>query len=170
MDKKDKTQTKKYSPELFDAIRKLMAFSSKPEDELDKIKSIGHGVNKKDILKVYQIIKSHDTEKDRLEKQKLLFEKPLIVPPGLNSAVLHFEAHFSVSGDDPIMILGPTGVGKSLFLYLARCLFKKKHQYDTIPPVIVEANCAHFSSGSGGLQSSPFRVIWPCGRGLHRRS
>ncbi len=109
-----------------------------------------YGFVRKDILKVFEIVKLHDTEEDQLEIEKLTFEKPLIVPPGLNSAYLHFEAHFAVSGDDPIMILGPTGVGKSMFLYLARRLFKKKHQYDTTPPIIVEANCAHFSSGDGG--------------------
>ena len=108
------------------------------------------GFKKKDILKVYDIVKSHYTEKDILEIEKLTFQKPLIVPPGLNSAVLHFEAHFAVSGDDPIMILGQTGVGKSMFLYLAKRLFKKQRQYDSSPSPIVEANCAHFTgSGSG---------------------
>ncbi len=117
-------------------------------DEL--VKAItGYGFKKNEIVKVYKIVKKHDTEEDRLVIEKLLYEKPLIVPPGLNPAVLHFEAHFNVSDDDPIMILGPTGVGKSLFLYLARKLFKKRHQYDTTPPIIVEANCAHFSSGDG---------------------
>jgi transcriptional regulator with GAF, ATPase, and Fis domain len=37
-----------------------------------------------------------------------------------------------------------------MFLYLAKRLFKKQHQYDSAPPRIVEANCAHFTgSGSG---------------------
>jgi transcriptional regulator with AAA-type ATPase domain len=105
---------------------------------------------KNDILTVYEIIKRHHTEKDRLEKEKLVDEKPLIVPPGLRSAVHHFEAHFAVSGNNPIMILGETGVGKSLFLYLSKQFFKEQHQYDTNPPTIVEANCAHFTSGGSG--------------------
>ena len=95
-------------------------------------------------------LKLHDTEKDRLEIEKLTFKKPLIVPPGLNSAVLHFEAHFAVSGDDPIMILGPDRCWEINVFVFAERLFKKQHQYDTTPPTIVEANCAHFTSGGGG--------------------
>lgn len=123
------------------------------EDEFKNIlvnSIIANDYKKNDILNVYEIIKKHDTEKDRLEMERLLFEKPLIAPPGLHQVILDFEAHFAVSGDDPIMILGPTGVGKSLFLYLARILFKKNHQYDETPPIILEANCAHFSSGGSG--------------------
>lgn len=71
--------------------------------------------------------------------------KPLIVPPSLNSAIVDFEAHFAVSENEPIMILGPTGVGKSLFLYLSRVLFISGYYGDLEIPPIVQANCAHFS-------------------------
>lgn len=114
---------------------------------IDSAKSYGY--EKNDIKKVLNFVKKHLNEDEIGEIRKLKFEKPLVVPPGLNIIVTAFEAHYAVSGDDPIMILGATGVGKSLLLYLSKQLFKDKHKYDLTPPAIIEANCAHFSSGDG---------------------
>jgi DNA-binding NtrC family response regulator len=43
------------------------------------------------------------------------------------------------------MILGPTGVGKRLLLYLAKRFFMKAHQNEERVPPIIEANCGHFA-------------------------
>jgi transcriptional regulator with AAA-type ATPase domain len=48
------------------------------------------------------------------------------------------------------MILGPTGAGKSMFLRMAKQLFKRCNETKKIKRPIVEANCAHFSSGDSG--------------------
>lgn len=89
-------------------------------------------------------IKNDLAREDQLEEEKLLFEKPLIVPPGLNKAILDFEAHFKISDDNPILILGDTGVGKSLFLYLLRKLFREKYKNEDVMRPILTANCSHF--------------------------
>ena len=87
-------------------------------------------------------------------RHRLLFEKLFIMPPNLQPAYINFEAHLAVSGKVPILILGPTGVGKSLFLYLAKNKFKKNNKDSEIAPPVVEANCAHFSGGSSGYEMS----------------
>ena len=110
-----------------------------------------YGVRKEIVLKAYGILEAHETKEQRSEVERLLHERPLIVPPGLNSIVLKFEAHFAVSGDEPVMISGPTGVGKSLFLYLAKRLFQKQHENDYKVPPVVEANCGHFASKTSDL-------------------
>lgn len=109
------------------------------------------GISENKVSKMIEAINKLEKETNEISTYKLLFKKPLIVPPGLNPAVMDFEAHFAVSGEEPIMILGSTGVGKSLFLYLAKRLFKKAHQNKEIVPPVVEANCAHFAGGSSGL-------------------
>ena len=109
------------------------------------------GISENKVSKMIEAINKLEKETNEINTYKLMFKKPLIVPPGLNPAVMDFEAHFAVSGEEPIMILGSTGVGKSLFLYLAKSLFKKVHQNKEIPPPVVEANCAHFAGGSSGL-------------------
>jgi transcriptional regulator with AAA-type ATPase domain len=114
------------------------------------IEKLSKVASKEDVLKAYEIIQKHDTEADRLEVKKLI-DKPLIVPPGLNSAVAQFESHFAVSREEPIMISGPTGVGKTLFLYLGKRLFKKQHNADEKVPPVVEANCGHFAGKSSDL-------------------
>ncbi|MBT4527746.1 MAG: sigma 54-interacting transcriptional regulator [Deltaproteobacteria bacterium] len=68
------------------------------------------------------------------------FEKINIVTPGLINKVFEFLAHLEVSEENPILISGPTGVGKSLFLnVLINFLRIKKKEVRII-------NCAHFDS------------------------
>jgi len=59
------------------------------------------------------------------------FEKINIVTPGLINKVFEFLAHLEVSEENPILISGPTGVGKSLFLnVLINFLRIKKKKYE----------------------------------------
>ncbi|MCU0614013.1 MAG: sigma-54 factor interaction domain-containing protein [Desulfobacterales bacterium] len=78
-------------------------------------------------------------------------DHPLVVPPGLRDAVRDFEAHWAVSDNEPIMVLGATGVGKSLFLHLSRQFFNEQHAGSKKQPPIVEANCGHFSGKHSDL-------------------
>jgi len=155
MSKVKKQQNKSYPRELFDAVRRITNYSIHSKVIFKKTINENHSelleiYKISEILEVYDIVESHTNKEDRDQEKKLLLKKPLIVPPGLNPAILDFKSHYAVAGDYPIMILGPTGVGKSLFLYLAKQFFKKEHQYDQNPPKIVEANCAHFSGGGEG--------------------
>jgi hypothetical protein len=80
------------------------------------------------------------------------FDNPFIVPPGIYQAVHDFEAHWCVSDKEPILVLGATGVGKSLFLHLSKQFFKKQNPTRRKKPVpIIEANCAHFSGARSDL-------------------
>lgn len=82
-------------------------------------------------------------------------KKRFIITPGLHSKVEQFEAHYKTAPQEPIMIVGDTGVGKSLFLLIAKILFRREHQEKDPkkrPYPIKEANCAHF----GGPNSDPY--------------
>jgi DNA-binding NtrC family response regulator len=94
-------------------------------------------------------VKNPDTPKKGDNEQDQLAE-PLLVPPGLSGAAYDFEAHWAVSDKEPVLILGETGVGKSLFLHLAKQLFRLKHKNEKELP-IVEANCGHFSGKHSDL-------------------
>lgn len=73
------------------------------------------------------------------------------IPPGLYHSAVTFGDHFVVAENYPIMIVGPTGVGKTLFLKIYEKLFLNEYKTaDKVPP-IVWANCAHF----GGKLSDP---------------
>jgi transcriptional regulator with AAA-type ATPase domain len=138
------TSKKKRTPELLDAIRTL---KNRDHFSIETIVKIlcKYGAKKNEVLKAYEIVKQHDKEIERIENAISIYKNPVIITPGLNKAVGDFESHFDVSGDEPIMVSGPTGVGKSLFLYLAKRLFLKKHENAEDVPPIVEANCGHFA-------------------------
>jgi len=142
-----KSKPNKIDDSLLDEIRNLLDLHRFYQDEIiDQIVEgcKAKGFKKEDVLKACEIIQKHQREEGRLEEEERLFENPLIVPPGLHKAVMDFEAHFAVSGKDPIMILGSTGVGKSLFLYYAKALYLKSHQNKKSFPPVVQANCGHF--------------------------
>ena len=63
-----------------------------------------------------------------------------IVPPELIHKVREFEAHYKVADRAPIMICGPSGVGKSLFLHIFKKLLREKHRENS---KIVTINCSH---------------------------
>jgi transcriptional regulator with AAA-type ATPase domain len=137
-------ESKTIDPVLFDSIRTLLYRDHLPIESIKEI-LVKSGARRGDISKAYKIILKHNTEADKKKEEKLIWEKPLLVPPGLSNAVCTFEDHFAVSGDQPIMILGPPGVGKTLFLYLAKQLFREAHQNEERVPPIIEANCGHFA-------------------------
>ncbi len=68
--------------------------------------------------------------------------KRLIVPPGLKHLIKEFEAHVDIAEDTPIMICGPSGSGKSLFLHIYKKLCQEKHGPNCR---IKTVNCSHFS-------------------------
>jgi len=69
-------------------------------------------------------------------------DKEWIVAPGLINEVKRFENLYKIAKDLPIMICGPTGVGKSLFVHIYRKLFKEEFRNKAKDPVRV--NCAAF--------------------------
>jgi len=93
------------------------------------------------------------SENKKEEKEKTT---KWILPPGLAIRVrMFFELYISLFQNKPhkhLLIQGPTGAGKSLFLDLFIDLFKIDHpnlEQKNIP--IITANCAHF----GGKASDP---------------
>ena len=77
-------------------------------------------------------------------------KKVLIVPPGLRKRYKTFKYHYWVANGAPVLILGPTGVGKTLFYQIYKHLFLKENP-DVTEDKIVRANCAHF----GNQESDP---------------
>ena len=68
-----------------------------------------------------------------------------IIPPGLRETFDLFLAHCEVAQNQPIMVVGDTGVGKSMFLHVFEKLYKEKYPESEV----TWANCAHFGSGRG---------------------
>lgn len=64
-----------------------------------------------------------------------------LVPPGLRSKIREFEAHTKIAGRSPIMICGPSGVGKSVFIHLFRKQYQLEHGPDS---KVITVNCSHF--------------------------
>lgn len=91
-----------------------------------------------------------------------LKKKNLFVPPGLTNAVNLFLAHLEMAKGKPVMIVGETGVGKTMFLEIAKFYYSKKNQGAQVDR-IVEANCAHF--GREGSDSNIARSeIFGCSK------
>lgn len=67
-------------------------------------------------------------------------EPKWVIPPGLDPYIPMFEAHYRSAERHPIIIVGPTGVGKKLFLEIFEKLF---HEGNKKGPV-KWANCASF--------------------------
>jgi transcriptional regulator with AAA-type ATPase domain len=75
-----------------------------------------------------------------------------IVTPGLTEYFFDFLYHCKAAESSPIMIVGPTGVGKSLFLHTYKKFFENEQRSKGIKrPIVVWANCSHF----GGVGSDP---------------
>jgi DNA-binding NtrC family response regulator len=71
-----------------------------------------------------------------------------IIPPGLYETFNEFIAHCEVAQDQPIMIVGDTGVGKSMFLHILGKLHEKRCKEKNNNSNIIWANCSHFGSGN----------------------
>ncbi|MBF0227973.1 MAG: sigma 54-interacting transcriptional regulator [Desulfobacterales bacterium] len=68
--------------------------------------------------------------------------KEWLVTPCLYEVVKKFEAYYKVNKTEPVLIIGDTGIGKTLFLKIFKKLYEDEHHEKSI--AIVEANCAHF--------------------------
>lgn len=90
---------------------------------------------------------SHVTQQEQTDRSKYKF----ILTPGLIGLVPLFEDHFNVAAGEPIMIVGPTGVGKTLFFDIAEALFNEETKKKSLHRPFIKANCAHF----GGQHSDP---------------
>ena len=64
------------------------------------------------------------------------------IPPGLDPTVEKFIALYKTVKNTPIMILGPSGVGKSLFLHIFEELKRKETQNRKSSKKPVRLNCA----------------------------
>jgi len=85
-----------------------------------------------------------ETKQDAAVKEG---EKIYIVPPELFPKVISYQAHYQVSKQGPIMIVGNTGVGKSLFLRISERLWLEKNKGKKV----VWENCAHFGAATGDI-------------------
>ncbi|MFO7667005.1 MAG: sigma 54-interacting transcriptional regulator [Desulfobacterales bacterium] len=77
------------------------------------------------------------------------------IPPGLMGAVDTFEDHYKIANGAPILIVGQTGVGKSLFLHIFEKLYREEHE-DEIAYPVVKVNCAHFGGDPNLVRSELF--------------
>jgi transcriptional regulator with AAA-type ATPase domain len=77
------------------------------------------------------------------------------IPPGLMGAVDTFEDHYKVANGEPILIIGQTGVGKSLFLHIFERLYREEHKDKKRHPII-KVNCAHFGGDPNLVRSELF--------------
>jgi len=68
--------------------------------------------------------------------------KEWIVTPGLSLPVERFANLYKVAKDLPIMIIGATGSGKSLFVHIYEKLYKEEYKKNAKTPV--RLNCAAF--------------------------
>lgn len=68
--------------------------------------------------------------------------KKYIVPPGLLKKMFEFHSLIETCEGAPILLTGPTGVGKSLFIHMYREWIKKKKKIDG--KKINTVNCSHF--------------------------
>lgn len=66
----------------------------------------------------------------------------LIVTPGLQHLIKELITYVNDGNNDPIMICGPSGVGKSLFLHIYKKLCREKEGQNCR---IKTVNCSHFS-------------------------
>jgi len=74
------------------------------------------------------------------------------ITPKLVYQVLFFEATYKVANGKPILIIGPTGSGKSLFTHIFKKLFEKEH---ADRPVITY-NCSFFGGDINMIRSELF--------------
>jgi DNA-binding protein Fis len=79
-------------------------------------------------------------------------EPEWVIPPGLNAYIPMFEAHYRSTERNPIIVVGPTGVGKKLFLKIFEKLFLEENKN---APVIW-ANCPSFGGDLNMCRSELF--------------
>ena len=79
------------------------------------------------------------------------FERKYVVTPGLFHYFKDFLHYCEAAENSPIIIVGPTGAGKSLFLHLFEKFFISNKRVNDRKGPITRSNCAHF----GGKNSDP---------------
>ncbi|RJR44000.1 MAG: hypothetical protein C4576_13850 [Desulfobacteraceae bacterium] len=73
--------------------------------------------------------------------------KWMLVPPGFLSLVELFKSHCHVAEKRPMIIVGDTGVGKSIFLEIYKLLYLKRYtKKDRKNPPIEIINCANYTA------------------------
>lgn len=79
-------------------------------------------------------------------------EMSYIVTPGLYDTVRALEVFFK-AGDKPLMICGPTGTGKSLFIRIAEMLYREERGENAN---VQSVNCAMFGGDHNMVRSELF--------------
>ena len=79
-------------------------------------------------------------------------EPPWVIPPGLDAYIPMFEAHYRSAERNPIIIVGPTGVGKKLFLKIFEKLFLEENK----KAPVIWANCPSFGGDLNMCRSELF--------------
>lgn len=91
------------------------------------------------------MIRQTDNIEDQSKKGSEIVNREIqidfIVPPGLIQKMYEFHALIETSQLKPILITGPTGVGKSLFIHMYREWFKRKKNQNCKINIV---NCSHF--------------------------
>ena len=82
------------------------------------------------------------TPKDIQDKKFGIPHDKFIVPRELVWRVAQFIAHYEAAKQEPILIVGASGVGKSLFLHLFEKLYREEHGEKS---PIITVNCSHFA-------------------------
>ena len=65
-----------------------------------------------------------------------------LVAPYLLQEVVRFENLYGIIDDKPLLICGPSGIGKSLFVHVFECLYKENHDCEA---KVQRLNCAAFN-------------------------
>jgi transcriptional regulator with PAS, ATPase and Fis domain len=84
---------------------------------------------------------SNDNKKSKQPKTE-----KYIVPPGLHMTYYSFLALCKVAEKHPIIVVGGTGVGKSMFLHIFKKLYEDSCAQEKTEPNVVWANCADFDT------------------------
>ncbi|KAB2891158.1 MAG: AAA family ATPase [Desulfobulbaceae bacterium] len=77
--------------------------------------------------------------------------KKIITPPGLAKLLDSYDIFCNVAGDSPILVTGPSGVGKSYFLYRYKTIYRER--YGSKVPVLY-LDCSHFVGADSSLARS----------------
>ena len=78
-------------------------------------------------------------------------EGKFIVTPRIESEIRHFNQLCKSFSGSPIMVVGPTGAGKTLYLKNYEMMYRQECKSKNKTPNVFWANCAHF----GGINSDP---------------
>jgi transcriptional regulator with AAA-type ATPase domain len=84
----------------------------------------------------------HDKNDLSIDSTKVKY----IIPPGLHKAFEEFVVHCEIAQDQPMIIVGGTGVGKSMFLDVFKKIYEERCKEKKKKPNVVWANCAHFGT------------------------